>query len=52
MNERLALLVVLLIILLAVIPTWPHSRDWGYMPGGVVGIILLVLLVLILVGRL
>ncbi len=46
------LLVVLILILLGVIPTWPHSRGWGYGPSGIVGVILVVLLILLLMGRL
>jgi hypothetical protein len=39
------------LILVGVIPTWPHSRGWGYRPSGIVGVILAVLLVLFLLGR-
>lgn len=46
------LLIVLILILIGVIPTWPHSRSWGYGPSGIVGVILVVLLVLLLMGRL
>ncbi len=46
------LLVVLILILLGVIPTWPHSKGWGYGPSGIVGVILVVLVVLLLMGRL
>jgi len=46
------LLIVLVLILLGVIPTWPHSRGWGYGPSGIVGFIVVVLLVLLLMGRL
>ncbi len=45
------LLIVLVLVLLGVLPAWPHSRSWGYMPGGVVGVIVLVLLILLLTGR-
>ncbi len=49
----LAILVVVLIVaLVGSVPTWPHSRDWGYYPSGGVGVILLILLVLFLMGRL
>jgi len=48
----LVLLVVLVMILLGVLPTWSHSRDWGPAPAGGVGLILLVILVLVLMGRL
>ena len=46
------LLILLVLALVGVIPTWPHSRAWGYGPSGVVGVILVVLLVLVLMGRL
>ena len=45
------LLIILILILIGVIPTWPYSRGWGYGPGGVVGLILIVLLILVLMGR-
>ncbi|GAB7545595.1 DUF3309 family protein [Cupriavidus sp. CuC1] len=46
------LLVVLVLVLLGAMPTWPHSRSWGYMPSGVLGLLLVVVLVLVLLGRL
>lgn len=46
------IIVILVLALLGVIPTWPHSRSWGYGPSGVVGLILVVLLILFLMGRL
>ncbi|WP_242523371.1 DUF3309 family protein [Thiocystis minor] len=46
------LLVVLILLLLGAIPTWPHSRGWGYAPSGVIGTILIIVLVLFLLGRL
>jgi hypothetical protein len=46
------LLIVLVLILLGVIPTWPYSRGWGYAPSGIVGVILVVLLILLFMGRL
>jgi hypothetical protein len=45
-------IVVLVLLLLGVLPTWPHSTNWGYYPTGGVGLLLLVLLVLVLTGRL
>lgn len=45
------LLIVLVLILLGVIPTWPHSREWGYGPSGIVGIILVIIVILLLMGR-
>lgn len=46
------LIVVLILVLLGAVPTWPHSRSWGYMPSGLLGVILVVVLVLVLMGRL
>jgi hypothetical protein len=45
-------LVVLVLMLLGAIPSWPHSRSWGYAPSGGLGVVLLVVLVLVLSGRL
>ena len=46
------IIVILVLALLGVIPTWPHSRSWGYGPSGVIGLILVILLILFLMGRL
>jgi hypothetical protein len=46
----LILLIVLVLFLVGAVPTWPHSRNWGYGPSGVLGLLVLVLLVLLLVG--
>ena len=51
MSLGAILLIILILILLGVIPTWPHSRSWGYAPSGVVGAILLIILILFLLGR-
>ena len=45
-------LVVVILLLLGALPTWPHSRRWGYVPSGGLALILLILLVLMLTGRL
>ena len=45
-------LVILILILIGAWPTWPHARNWGYGPSGIIGAILLVLLILLLLGRL
>jgi uncharacterized protein DUF3309 len=45
------LLVVVVLLLLGVFPRWPHSRNWGYAPSGIVGAVLVVLVVLLLMGR-
>jgi len=51
MSLGTILLIILILILIGVIPAWPHSRQWGYAPGGVVGLILIILLILVLLGR-
>ncbi len=45
------LLVILILILIGALPTWPHSQSWGYMPSGAVTIIVVILLVMMLTGR-
>jgi hypothetical protein len=45
------LIVLLILILLGAIPAWPHSRNWGYAPSGLIGTILLILIILMLMGR-
>jgi Protein of unknown function (DUF3309) len=51
MSLGTILIIILILILLGVIPTWGHSRDWGYGPSGVVGLILVILLILLLLGK-
>lgn len=46
------LLLVLILMLIGAVPTWPHSRSWGYLPSGVLGVVLLILVVMLLTGRL
>lgn len=46
------LLIILVLMLVGVLPTWPHSREWGYFPSGLVGVVLVILLILLLMGRL
>lgn len=46
----LILLIVLILVLLGGLPTWPHSRQWGYGPSGVIGMLLVVLLVLMILN--
>ncbi|HEV7814129.1 MAG TPA: DUF3309 family protein [Janthinobacterium sp.] len=46
------LLIILVLALIGVLPTWPHSRGWGYGPSGVTGLIVVILIVLLLTGRL
>jgi hypothetical protein len=49
---RLVLFVVLIVLLLGALPTWPYSAGWGYYPSGGLGLVLLIVLVLALTGRL
>jgi len=46
------LLIVLILMLIGAIPTWPHSKNWGYGPSGGLGLIVIILIVLLLLGRL
>ena len=46
------LIIVVILLLIGAIPSWPHSADWGYGPSGVLGVILVVIVVLLLLGRL
>ncbi|WP_439605650.1 DUF3309 family protein [Hydrogenophaga sp.] len=52
MSLGTILLIVLVLILLGVVPSWPHSKGWGYGPSGVLGIVLVIVVVLLLTGRL
>ena len=52
MSIGTILLIVLILVLVGVIPTWPHSRSWGYGPSGAIGLIVLILIILVLTGRL
>lgn len=52
MTVSTLLLIVLIIALVGTLPTWPHSRGWGYGPTGGLGLVVVILLVLILTGRL
>jgi hypothetical protein len=46
------LIVVVILMLIGALPTWPHSRQWGYGPTGGLGLVLLILIILLLLGRL
>ncbi|HEY6211507.1 MAG TPA: DUF3309 family protein [Vicinamibacterales bacterium] len=46
------LIVLVILMLLGAIPTWPHSRSWGYGPSGILGVILVIVIVLLVSGRL
>lgn len=51
MSLGTVLLIVLILVLLGVIPAWPHSKGWGYAPSGILGVVVVVLLILLLMGR-
>jgi hypothetical protein len=51
MSLGTILLIIIILMLIGVIPTWPHSRNWGYAPSGGLGLVLIIVLVLILLGR-
>ncbi len=46
------LLIILVLVLIGALPTWPHSKNWGYAPSGLAGLIVVVLLIMLLTGRL
>ena len=52
MSIGTILLIILVLALLGVIPVWPHARNWGYAPSGIVGVLLVIVLILFLLGRL
>jgi hypothetical protein len=52
MSLGTLLLIVLILMLVGAIPTWPHSKSWGYAPSGVLGLVVVIILVLLLMGRL
>jgi len=45
------ILIVLILLLIGAFPSWPHSRNWGYYPSGTIGIVVVILLILVLLGR-
>ncbi len=51
MSVSLILLIILILLLVGAIPAWPHSRRWGYGPSSTLGVIAVVLIVLLLMGR-
>jgi hypothetical protein len=51
MSNRTLLLIILIILLLGVLPTWPYSAGWGYYPSGGLGLLLLIVIILLLVRR-
>ncbi len=51
MTISTLLIIVLVLLLIGAIPAWPHSRAWGYGPSGIVGVLVVILLILVLMGR-
>ncbi|CAB3786049.1 DUF3309 family protein [Pararobbsia alpina] len=51
MTVGTILLIILILLLIGALPTWPHSRTWGYRPIGLLGIVLIVVIILLLTGR-
>ncbi|HXA68182.1 MAG TPA: DUF3309 family protein [Bryobacteraceae bacterium] len=47
----LILFIILIVLLLGALPTWPYSRGWGYYPSGGLGLVVLILIILLLMGR-
>lgn len=45
------LLIILILLLIGALPTWPYSAEWGYYPSGGIGLVLIILLILVLLGR-
>jgi hypothetical protein len=45
------LIIILILFLIGALPTWPHSKKWGYYPSGVLGLVVLILIILLLMGR-
>ena len=52
MATSTILLIIVILLLLGAVPAWPYSRNWGYGPSGVLGVILLIFIILLLMGRL
>jgi Protein of unknown function (DUF3309) len=52
MSLGTILLIVLILMLIGVIPTWPHSKSWGYGPSGALGVVVLIIIILLVTGRL
>ncbi|MGA8800552.1 MAG: DUF3309 family protein [Pseudolabrys sp.] len=48
---RFVLLIILLLLVLGALPTWPYSTQWGYYPSGGLGVVLVIVLILVLIGR-
>ena len=51
MTMTTILIIILVLVLLGALPTWGHSRNWGYGPSGLLGVVLIILVILLLMGR-
>ncbi|NIX76291.1 DUF3309 domain-containing protein [Microvirga terricola] len=51
MSATTILLIVIILLLLGAVPSWPYSRNWGYGPSGILGVLFIILIVLLLLGR-
>jgi Protein of unknown function (DUF3309) len=52
MSIGTILLIILVLVLIGALPSWPYSRSWGYFPSGIAGVVVVVLLIMLLMGRL
>jgi hypothetical protein len=52
MSLGTILLIILILLLIGAVPSWPYSRGWGYFPSGILGVVLIVVIILLLLGRL
>ena len=51
MSISTILLIIVILMLIGAVPSWPHSKDWGYGPSGGLGLVVLILIILLLMGR-
>ena len=51
MNLGVILIIILILLLIGAVPSWPYSRNWGYYPSGGLGLVLLIIIILLLLGR-
>ncbi len=52
MSLGTILLIIVVLLLIGAVPSWPHSREWGYGPSGGIGLVLVILIILLLMGKL
>ncbi len=52
MSLGTILLIIVILLLIGAVPSWPHSREWGYGPSGGIGLVLVILIILLLMGKL